>query len=358
MRTRLAQAAVVAVMSATAVAYGALEKTITIRVDGREQVARTFAATVGEALGRAGVRLGARDRVLPPLRTRLREGAVIEVRRAKPITLLLNGQPRQVIVTALTVQEVIRELRLRASLADFVDPALGASVVPGMVLVYREAVGITVVHDGTVQEVVTNAPSVGQVLADLGVTLGPTDRVTPPVDAYPTAGTTVQVVRVGDRVETETREVPPPTILRLDPAMERGERAVRQPGRSGLLLLTFRSTYEDGRRVARRLLSERLLRAASPRVVAVGTGPRCVCARGTQTGDATWYRASGLIAAHRTLPFGTVVRVTNLTNGRTVTVTIRDRGPVGEGRIIDLSDDAFRQIAGLEEGVVPVRIRW
>lgn len=51
-----------------------------------------------------------------------------------------------------------------------------------------------------------------------------------------------------------------------------------------------------------------------------------------------------LTAAHRTLPFGTLVRVTNLRNGRTTTVRINDRGPYGRGRIIDVSPAAARAL--------------
>jgi rare lipoprotein A len=88
-----------------------------------------------------------------------------------------------------------------------------------------------------------------------------------------------------------------------------------------------------------------------------------------QRGYATWYgeaqmTASGerfdkhaLTAAHRTLPLGTVVRVTNEQNGRSVQVRINDRGPYGgHGRIIDLSEAAARQLQMIDAGVVPVRV--
>ena len=73
---------------------------------------------------------------------------------------------------------------------------------------------------------------------------------------------------------------------------------------------------------------------------------------------ATTTRADGLTAAHRTLPFGTVVTVTNLANGATVTVVINDRGPFIDGRIIDLNKQAFEAIAALDSGVIQVRITW
>ena len=78
-----------------------------------------------------------------------------------------------------------------------------------------------------------------------------------------------------------------------------------------------------------------------------------------QFGDAAYYRNpyhAGLVAAHVTLPFGTRVRVCNLDNGRTVVVTIVDRGPYAQGRIIDVSDVAADALGMRQAGVVRVRL--
>jgi rare lipoprotein A len=61
-------------------------------------------------------------------------------------------------------------------------------------------------------------------------------------------------------------------------------------------------------------------------------------------------------AAHKTLPFGTIVRVTNTANGKTVDVKINDRGPFVKGRIIDLSRKSFEQIGDISKGIAPVKI--
>jgi rare lipoprotein A len=61
-------------------------------------------------------------------------------------------------------------------------------------------------------------------------------------------------------------------------------------------------------------------------------------------------------AAHQTLPLGTRLRVTNLTNGRSVIVTITDRGPFVRGRVIDLSFAAAREISMLGRGTAPVQL--
>ena len=77
---------------------------------------------------------------------------------------------------------------------------------------------------------------------------------------------------------------------------------------------------------------------------------------GRRTASGERYDSDALTAAHRSLPFGTIVRVKNLHNGREVGVRINDRGPFKRGRIIDVSHEAARRLGMLGEGVVPVRI--
>jgi rare lipoprotein A len=77
---------------------------------------------------------------------------------------------------------------------------------------------------------------------------------------------------------------------------------------------------------------------------------------GRRTANGERYNQHGLTAAHRYLPFGTRVRVTNLRNNRSVVVRINDRGPFVGGRIIDLSAGAAKQIGVYHSGVAPVKV--
>ncbi|WP_417441053.1 septal ring lytic transglycosylase RlpA family protein [Idiomarina sp.] len=74
--------------------------------------------------------------------------------------------------------------------------------------------------------------------------------------------------------------------------------------------------------------------------------------RTTASGET--YNHFSSTAAHRTLPFGTKVRVTNIANNKSVVVKINDRGPFIDGRVIDLSRSAFDKIADLDLGVIKV----
>lgn len=97
-------------------------------------------------------------------------------------------------------------------------------------------------------------------------------------------------------------------------------------------------------------------------------GPERLDQGQSERGLASWYAegqttASGerfnpheLTAAHRTLPFGSVIRVTNLNNGRTVDVRINDRGPYTDNRILDVSSAAADVLQMKGQGVVPVKL--
>jgi len=77
---------------------------------------------------------------------------------------------------------------------------------------------------------------------------------------------------------------------------------------------------------------------------------------GRKTANGERYNQYAMTAAHKKLPFGTRVRVTNLNNNKTVIVRINDRGPYMRGRIIDLSKKAAKELAMLRTGTAPVRV--
>ena len=108
------------------------------------------------------------------------------------------------------------------------------------------------------------------------------------------------------------------------------------------------------------------------RLIFIGLLLNFVIALSAQKGKASYYAdkfegrktASGEIyhhhlktAAHRTLPFGTMVKVINLNNQKSVLVKINDRGPFVEGRIIDLSKSAAQEIDAIQKGIVDVEIQ-
>ncbi|RKS79127.1 rare lipoprotein A [Actinomadura pelletieri DSM 43383] len=95
--------------------------------------------------------------------------------------------------------------------------------------------------------------------------------------------------------------------------------------------------------------------APTQKVVSTGSCKASYYWEGQMTASGERFNPSELTAAHKTLPFGTKVRVTNQNNDRSVVVRINDRGPYAGGRCLDLSKAAMVEVGGTGSGVIPVR---
>lgn len=399
------------------VGFGALagEKDVSLVLDGQLEQVTSHADTVGDFLERAAVGVGEHDDVTPEPDTPLTDGMMVEVVRARDITLLVGDNERRVIVTALTVEQLLDELGEGGGRHDVVRPARLTRVRSGMVVEVVTPVPVMVSVDGAEHEVITDAASVRSVLDGLGIELGPDDRVTPPADARPEQGSHITVQRVTTTAEARQEAIGFGTEERPTEDLLRGERRELRAGDEGVLEIVEEVVRVDGAEESRTRTGERVLREPEGAVVAVGTAmpdepaparttaasppasspstptpappdpssestasrrtpPPAPPATGhSQTGEASKYSAAlageatasgepydpdALTAAHRTLPMGTRVTVTNVADGRSVVVRINDRGPFVAGRIIDLSQAAFSRIGRAGSGVIDVRIRW
>lgn len=338
--------------------YLQAQKQITVADRGLSRSLRTFAPTVGEALERANIEVGTGDRIMPPADVSLAPDHKIEVLRAKDVVVVINGRRQVLRATGKTVAEVLNELSV-VSRGALIAPAPDTPVGPGDEVVVAQSVQTTVVHDGRTQPVKTNVLTAGGLLRQLGVVLGPHDRVEPSIIAYPAEGSTIKVVRVNQALETTHSKIDFRTETEQTDKLELGIRKVKHPGVEGVKAARYRILYEDGKVKSRTFLGSEVIRQPTNQVTLVGTfRPVLKASNSSQSGKASWYTQPGLMAAHRSLPFGTVVRVTNQANGKHVTVTIRDRGPFLDGRIIDLSDTAFNQLSPTSRGVLNVKIEW
>lgn len=78
---------------------------------------------------------------------------------------------------------------------------------------------------------------------------------------------------------------------------------------------------------------------------------------GNSTASGERFNMNDFTAAHKSLPFGTIIEVTNIKTGKRINARINDRGPFVPGRVVDLSSAAFSSIASTSQGVVPMEIR-
>jgi hypothetical protein len=222
------------------------------------------------------------------------------------------------------------------------------------------SVTVVVLHDGQSDTRSSTAPTVGTLLQQMGLRLSTLDKVTPSLTTVMPGVAVVRIVRVTQTTERQNIDVPFRHTAKQSDKVELGVESTSQTGASGLTQKVFRKTFQDGKLVSNVLTTTQVVRQPRDEVKLIGTHqPACACHDGSASGMATWYSIGGLTSASTTLPFGTVVKVTNTANGRSVNVVIRDRGPYASpDRIIDLSPTAFAQIGGLGTGIVPVQLEW
>lgn len=229
----------------------------------------------------------------------------------------------------------------------FPAPELGL----GSKITIQRAMPIVVDDAGVVSIARTWQKQVREFLGDQNIILGDKDRINPDINTWLRSQMRLTITRVAETELKEEESISYKTLTRDDPTMEKGDSKVEKQGKNGLKVKTFLVRRENGVEVSRELLKEEVTLQPENKIVRVGT-KIVELGRGT----ATWYDwISGLTAAHNTLPMGTMVRVTNLNNGKSVVVKIVDRG-IFSSAIIDLSADAFSQIADLGQGIIPVRL--
>jgi uncharacterized protein YabE (DUF348 family) len=343
---------------------------VTLVVGGHAESISTNSEDVRELLQVEGITLDGRDRVVPPLATLLADGMTVVVSPApgapgsrtsssSPLGLqniAVNQGPTGVGVWTMEGASSGPAARIAAELAEASASAVGIGTSP--------VVSVRAVVAGKVYDVLTNARTTGELLSAMGITPGVHDRVRPSSSTPLHAGSTVVVDRISILTREFRRSIPFATRTVWTTALPIGQVDVVSNGMAGSAFITQRVVVVNGRVESRVVTGERVTRPSVDQVRRSGpaspTMPQGVPGGHVAAGQATWYDPpwSGLTAASPWIPFGTHVTVTDLATGRTVIVTIDDRGPFSPGRIIDLSPEAFSVLSPLGRGVLDVRLSW
>lgn len=361
------------------VAAGGRRVTVSLTVESETRMVSTAAPTVGRLLSEERIALRPADLVVPPTTVPVTDGLRVEVRRARDLILVVDGHKQARSIVARTVGEAVKQWGFGVPEGSILDPPAKAVVLDGMRISLRRPSTVILRHDDYQDVAVTTASTIQDLLADKGIALAVGDVVEPGLRILPEQGVVVTVNRSGTHEYTTRDIVPAPLEVREAPDLPVGQEIIVEPGKEGVIDRIYRTTVIDGALMSRVVVKEIVIDKPQPRVIARGTKPAALPPPPPQQapgagpepapappapevrsdeGVASWYHRAGMTAAHQSLPFGTEVKVTNLGTGQSIYVTVDDRGPYVDGRVIDLSDGAFEALAPLGAGVISVRIDW
>ncbi len=262
---------VLALTTGTAAAL-TLDKTVTVTVDGKQQIINTFASSVSGALESAGLQVGDQDTLAPAPDSPISDGSRIVLKRGRPLTLTVDGTQHEVWTTEVTVDKALREVGMRSPDMELSADPTRPIPLEGMAVVVRIAKPITLFDGGLpAKEINSTALSVGDLLTLHGVPLHELDSVTPDRRSPVMPGMIVEVTRVRFEERTERRSVEPPLKKVKDSELRRGEVVVDDPGTPGEEIVTFQVTVKNGIETGRKQVARQEITPARPGKSRVGT---------------------------------------------------------------------------------------
>jgi uncharacterized protein YabE (DUF348 family) len=274
-RKRMIHAAIGALLVAATggATANAMNKAVTVDIDGQDHTVHTFGNTVGEVLQDEGITPHAHDAMSPSPNAPVSDGGQIVLARGKLVKVSVDGVEQERWTSAQTVGEALRDLNINPP-KDAALSADPASRIPakGMALQVNTLKHVTLADGaGKPRQMTTHAATVGDLLKAQHLTLGQKDTVTPSPAQRLTDGTQVQISRTGVTVVNRARPIAPPVKEIEDSSLDEGKTEVLNPGKPGKAMVTYRLTRVNGDVTDSAKLAAKTVATPQQKVVKVGT---------------------------------------------------------------------------------------
>jgi resuscitation-promoting factor RpfB len=266
-----AQAVALTGLVAGTAAFASLDKTVDLTIDGRTSTVHTFGGTVADVLADRGVSVGEHDIVSPAPAEQVDDGDDVVVRFGRVLHVNQDGQERDYWTTALTVDEAIAQLGLRADgarLSVSRSQPLGRQ---GLSLEVATQKDITLVVGGATSTPTTFALTVGDLLAERQLAVGSLDKLSAPVSTPVSDGMTVRLDRVVQRRVATTVPISYSTTRQKTSSLDKGDTKVAKAGAKGSADVVYLLTVTNGKTTDREVLERTVTREPVSRVILVGT---------------------------------------------------------------------------------------
>lgn len=236
----------------------------------------SFSSDVDDILNKANIELDNNDIVDMTYYTEGEDNGVIYVYRAAAVTVI-DGEKKCFVNMAGTVAEAVERAGIKLNEGDKLNHDKDLYVTDGMVIEVIRSFGVTVTADSKTKKYwVTGDMTVAQVLEDMGITLGEDDIVSKKLTNSVKDGMKITVKRVTYDIHKETETLEFKTVTKKDNSLVSGQTKVLKQGKNGVVTVTYNDKYVDGKLVSSEVLKTKVKKAATNKVVAVGTKARPV----------------------------------------------------------------------------------
>jgi resuscitation-promoting factor RpfB len=248
-------------------------KTVNLKIDGEPKQIHTTAKTVGAALEKAGYPVGPHDVVAPAAETKVRNHGQVVLKRGRLLHLMVDGQARDIWVTAPTVAEALAQLGYTPADFSSVSRDKRLALTPTAIEI-RSPKQITIIHDHKKQTVTTTDATVRDLFAHIGLKVNRHDRLSVKSTAVLKNGQKITLQRVVGKVITERHTIGYSTTTQQDSSMYKGESSVARDGALGTSTVRYWVVWIDGKQIEKIRTSSRVVKPPVSRIEKVGTKER------------------------------------------------------------------------------------
>lgn len=195
----------------------------------------------------------------------------VQVRYSFPIKFINNGEEIELKSAAFTVGQALADMGLSLHESDYLDPPASTPILGPMTIEYHPATEVEIASEGYSQTGLTSAETVGEALAQAGVSLQGLDYSNPAESEKLPENGKIRVVRVNESIALVEKSIPFNTEVQLTSDLELDQQELLQVGEPGLAVTRTRIRYEDGQEVNQETDAEALVRPAKDRIVGAGT---------------------------------------------------------------------------------------
>jgi uncharacterized protein YabE (DUF348 family) len=266
------------------------KKTVAITFNGQQKIVKTHADTIRDLLDEMDVSLQSQDFLSPSANTKVKDHLTVVWKQAKRVSIVKNNEKKTIWTTADTVAGLLKEQKISLSEHDQISPKPQVAIKSKMSINIKKAFHLTYIDGGQQQQVWSTSATVADFLTQQGIKLNEFDRVEPSLTETVSENGVINIIRVEKVTDVVEEPIQFAEVTQKDDSLDKGTKKIITEGIFGSVSKQFEVILENGKEIARKLISEQKVKDKQDKVVAVGTKELSLLAsRGTTDSGVEYY---------------------------------------------------------------------
>lgn len=253
------------------VIFEGTKRTVTLTVNGEQEELKTHASTVSKLLAANNIEVSEHDVVTPSMDAPIEEGLAIQWEQSKQVAIIVDEEETSLWTIKKNIQDILDEADITLAEHDQVSPGLTEELDDTYEITIDKAYEFMLVDGGEETKHWSTSTTIGDFLNREEIELDELDRLEGDVDSEIQPGSTVEIVRVEKEVATIKEQENFTVETKSDSSLLKGREEIVQEGKKGVIAREYEIVKENGKEVSRSLVSEKVVKEPTKKIVSVGT---------------------------------------------------------------------------------------